>query len=193
MTRTISSARTSAPASTFLALKKEYLAADTQRESVILQGRRVISASKRVIRDCLGGRQANLGELESAFKCLQKLVGSTGIPQPSYRAAAQEYCEAVFLAAYVSGKALPGHKILGCDAESYILGLCDLSGEIFRYAVNSALAGDFTVMERARLFLGQVYDELSELPLRGDARRKFDGIKYDLNKMDDHLLRRKSS
>ena len=65
----------------------------------------------------------------------------------AYRIAIQEYVEAVcFYSVIVNGK-LPGHKTLGAMPEHYLLGLCDLTGELSRRATNLAIAKEVKKVE----------------------------------------------
>ena len=83
-------------------------------------------------------------------------------------------------------------KELGFDAESYIGGLCDLSGELVRRAINSAISGKNSEALAIKQFISDLYGELMQFDFRnGEIRRKFDGIKYDLRKLEDMALQLK--
>eukprot|EP00899_Mesostigma_viride_P025490 jgi/Mesvir1/6125/Mv00829-RA.1 len=74
------------------------------------------------------------------------------------------------------------------DLEDYLIGVCSLSNELPRYVINRATAGDYACAERVSSFLNELFAGFRQLNLRNDVlRRKFDGIKYDLKKVEEVL------
>lgn len=176
----------------FAELKNELEAGDAKREELIAKTRELIKQSKTVIYALQRGdaktAAAVLAGMKKEVKLLepfQKDASHASATKP----AIQEYVEAACFNEFVlTGKMLP-RKELGVSAEHYIAGLCDLSGEIVRKAVNAAINDDSKTVVRAKKFVEELYYGLLQFDLRnGELRKKFDGLKYDLKKMEDLLL-----
>ncbi|KAI5064078.1 hypothetical protein GOP47_0020748 [Adiantum capillus-veneris] len=76
----------------------------------------------------------------------------------------------------------------GLDLEDYLVGLCNLSNELPRYVVNQVTTGDYDCAKRASVFLSDLYAAFRMLNLRNDLlRKRFDGMKYDLKKVEEVL------
>ena len=71
----------------------------------------------------------------------------------------------------------------------YILGLCDLTGELVRKAVYLAGKGKVKDVIRIKELVDTLYGELLSFDFReNEIRRKFDSMKYDLKKLEDLVL-----
>ena len=80
-------------------------------------------------------------------------------------------------------------RIWECPAMTYLKGVCDLSGELVRAAVNAAILKDYERSEQLQVFIKALYDELLLFNFRnGPLRRKFDAVKYGVDKLTDLLL-----
>ncbi len=171
----------------FLAIRKEMEGLDEKREKSIAVSREIIKLSKRVIYSV---HRDNLAEAKKFMDSLNDVVGKLKLlktfEEGHYRTAMQEYVEAACFYGFVASGNLPRKNDLGVSADHYILGVCDLSGELVRRAINSAAKGKNEDALAIKDFLEQLYGELLEFDFRnGDIRRKFDGIKYDLQKLED--------
>ncbi len=176
----------------FMNLKKEIETVDAKRETLIGETRGILKASKGAIYSLQRGdnkaAEKILAELKpkiAALKAYSEDANYASVTKPPI----QEYVEAACFSEFINtGKVLP-RKELGVSAENYIAGLCDLSGEIARKAVNAAINDDAKTVISAKTFIENLYYGLMQFDFRnGDLRRKFDGIKYDLKKMEDLLL-----
>jgi predicted translin family RNA/ssDNA-binding protein len=179
-------------------LRREMEKADKVRESVIRKSRDVIKMSKTVIgavhRDEMerAGRALSLmkkdvDELKKEAKQNPKLEYE-GI----FRVAIQEYVEALSLNEFVKKGKLLEYTEEFLDIEHYLMGLCDLSGELVRKAINSCIKEKYKLAVKIREFLEEIYVEMSKFELRnGELRRKYDGIKYDIKKLDDVVFQLK--
>ncbi len=176
----------------FASLKKEIEAVDAKRETLIAQTREILKASKGAIYSLQRGdnkaAEKALAELKpkiAALKPYSEDANYASVTKPPI----QEYVEAACFREFInSGRILPREKI-GVSAENYVAGLCDLSGEIVRKAVNAAINDDSRTVISAKKFIESIYYGLMQFDFRnGELRRKFDGIKYDLKKMEDLLL-----
>lgn len=174
---------------------KEVKEFDSQRELLIKKSRDVLKLSKQLIysvhRDELKESeklaktmQKELTELDSFVKKNPKMYH-----QGSYKVAVQEYVEAMLYFNFVKEKKILTRKDLNVDTDYYLLGLADISGEVFRKAVHEASKGNYKIVFVIRKLVENIYNELLKFDIReSDLRRKFDSIKYDLNKLEDLCL-----
>ena len=172
--------------------RKKIESFDEKRELLIKDSRKVIKTSKLLIYSL---HRKELKEAENfAVQIkneLSELEKHTALHDelkysPSYKIAVQEYVEAMAFFQFISEKRLVSRKELNVDAEAYILGICDLTGELVRKAINSAIAKDFKLASDIKDFVSELYGELLKFDFRnGMMRKKFDSIKYDLKKLED--------
>ena len=165
---------------------------DEQREILIKKTRDVIKLSKQIINSV---HRNELEKAQTLIKQIQeKLVELNKITkeQPalhysgSYKVAVQEYVDAITYFNIIKNKKLPTHDDLKVELEYYLLGVIDLTGELVRKAINSAIKKDYKTSIEIKDFISDLYTELLKLDLRNsELRRKFDSIKYDLNKLED--------
>ncbi|CAL9092638.1 unnamed protein product [Musa textilis] len=74
----------------------------------------------------------------------------------------------------------------GLDIEDYLIGLCFMSNELPRYVVNQVTAGDYDCPRKVLKFLTDLHASFRMLNLRNDfLRKKFDGMKYDLRRVEE--------
>ncbi|MBW3011154.1 hypothetical protein KY335_04110 [Candidatus Woesearchaeota archaeon] len=174
----------------FKEIKKEMEKYDAKREDLIKKSRDVIKFSKEIIyaihRKDLKSAEESVKKIDKALSDMTKEVKKDPkLDIGSYRVAVQEYVEALCYFAFVKNKKLPTHKDLGVTSEYYLLGLCDLTGELVRKAINSAIKGDTKPAFEIKDFVEELYNELMLFDFRGgELRKKFDSIKYDLGKLD---------
>ncbi|MBU0461597.1 MAG: hypothetical protein KJ574_03340 [Nanoarchaeota archaeon] len=84
---------------------------------------------------------------------------------------------------------MPTSSSLKVNDEHYILGVCDLTGELVRKAINSVINDDYKTAKDIHAFVSELYEELSKFSFfSGELRKKYDSIKYDLKRLDDLLL-----
>ena len=164
----------------------------TPREELIASSREIVKQSKKAIyalqRGDAEGAEATIAEMKKGIGQIGKYSENENYAS-AVKPAIQEYVEAACFNEFVkSGKMLKREKI-GVSAEHYLAGLCDLSGEIVRKAINAAINDDPETVVTAKKFIEELYYGMQQLDLRnGELRRKFDGLKYDLKKMEDVLL-----
>lgn len=74
----------------------------------------------------------------------------------------------------------------GVDIEDYLTGICLMSNELPRYVVNRVTAGDYDCPRQVLKFVTDLHAAFRMLNLRNDfLRKKFDGMKYDLRKIEE--------
>ncbi|MBW2976868.1 hypothetical protein KY347_05470 [Candidatus Woesearchaeota archaeon] len=172
----------------FKKIRKEIEDSDAKRELVIQRSREIISLSKRIIYALHRGdaKAASLyvKEIEKKKKALgnMPLQLDTNINQT----ALQEYVEALCYYHFLENKKIPTSTYLKVDNESYLMGLCDLTGELVRKAVNEVIKGRFSPAVEIKGLVEEIYSEFLKFNLRNsELRKKSDQIKWNLKKLED--------
>ncbi len=177
------------------AMRKEMLAYDSKRELLIKKSRDVLKLSKQIIyavhRDELKQAEHLIAEIKKEKTALQKLAGNDEflLTEGSYKVALQEYAEALLYFSVIHSKRLATKKDLAIPTFYYVLGLCDLSGELVRKAVYLAGKDRYAEVIEIKNLVDSIYGELLAFDFRdNEIRRKFDSVKYDLRKLEDLVL-----
>ena len=165
--------------------------ADLQREEVIKQSRAIVRKSKEVIYSLHRDDKVDLKEINAMFEALNFFVSDkpklkyTG----SFKVAVQEYVEAVSLYEILKNNRLPTNLELKLEPDHYLLGLIDVTGELVRRAINQSIKGNFQESVKLKEVVSSIYDELMLFDFsNGELRKKFDSIKYDLQKLENLIL-----
>ena len=176
----------------FAKLQKEFQDYDEEREKLIKKSRDVLKLSKQIIyalhRDEVSKADSLVKEIEKELKELESIARHSNkmAYEGSYKIAVQEYVEAILYYNFVKTGKLVDLKVL---AEHYILGLCDLPGELTRRAVYMAGKGRVEEVSRIRDLVDSIYGEFLKFDFRdNEIRRKVDAVKYELRKMEDLML-----
>ena len=167
-------------------IRKELAAFEAKRESVIRQSREIINLSKRIIyalhRNDIKTASSLVKDIEKKKKSLTNVRFDTNINA----VALQEYAEAICYYHFVKNKKVPTATSLKIGNESYLLGLCDLTGELVRKAVNEVINKNFKVALEIKNLVEEIYGEFLKFNLRnGELRKKSDQIKWNLKKLED--------
>src|SRR3989338_5832731 len=178
----------------FSALRQQIEKEDAERDVVINKSREVIKLTKTVIyaihRNEIKKAETTKKALDKAFDEVRNVA--SGNHHGAYRAAAQEYVEAVSYLYYIKNQKLIPESELRLDAESYLLGICDLTGELGRRVVNSVIKEDYEEFRRIKDIIINIYEEMQLFDLRNsELRKKVDGIKYEVKKVEDISLQLK--
>ncbi|MBN2881523.1 hypothetical protein JXM83_05740 [Candidatus Woesearchaeota archaeon] len=180
----------------FLNIAKDYDAYDLLREDLIACSRLVLKESKKLIFGLNRNSDVNLDDIKKSFDSMNSVVAKNDIllSEGSYSIAVQEYVEAVVYYYVVRERRVPSKVELNVPDELYMLGICDLAGELTRYAVNSSISGQYDVAVEMRDFLSDLYSILLEFnPRNGNLRKKIDGVKWELRKIEDLILSNKKN
>ena len=117
---------------------------------------------------------------------LKKGKFDTGI----MRVALQEYVEAAAYLYFIKHGKLITKKECGVDYESYLLGLCDLTGELMRKAVNEVINKNEGAVYIIRDLISGLYEQFLAFDLRNsELRKKSDSIKWNLTKVEDIIYK----
>jgi len=176
-------------------IQKEFNDSDSQRELLIKKTRDVLKLSKQLIyslhREDLESSKTLEKDIKKSFSELQQIADKS--PElrysGSFKISAQEFVEAMCYYGFVVENKIPSHKELGVSPNFYLYGLCDLTGELVRKAINDAIKGRWDSALKIKEVVEEIYGELLQFDFReGEIRKKFDSIKYDLKRLDDVAL-----
>ncbi len=180
----------------FKLMKDEFESFDNFREELIKLSRKVLQNSKKSIyalhRGDVKGAKSLLDDVKKLISSAEVIISKdhhlAGVG--AYSDALEEFVEASCYFGYVKDKKIPTHSDLKVDADVYLPGLCDLVGELVRKAINAAIKNDFKTALEIRDFVQAVYEELMMFDFRNSpVRKKFDSIKYSLEKLEDLALK----
>jgi len=129
--------------------------------------------------ECLEKAKTIILGLNSAYKKEAEIF-----TEGSYRAAIEEYTEAKLFSLFVYNKAIGAIKDFTIDSDTYVGGLSDVVGEIYRFAIKSATEKKFDEVERCYLAAEEIVSEMVDMNLTGYNRQKFDQAKSALQKME---------
>lgn len=167
---------------------------DKKRSSIIHESRTLLKLSKQLIYSLHRNNTKESNELHSKIKkqknkldkiaCTNKKLFYEG----SYNAAIEEYVESFCFYEFIKNKKIPTRKQLGVQTEIYLTGICDLTGELSRKAVNSIIKHKIRDAEKIKELVEEIYGELIKFNLtNGHLRKKYDSIKYNLKKLEEMM------
>ncbi len=174
----------------FPTIKEEIEHFEKKREGLILITTKIVQLSKEII---YATHRKEFAHAEKKVKEARQLLAEvrSEVEQDAkldigaYKVAVQEYVESLCYLRFIRQEQLPTHQELTISAEYYLLGLCDLVGELSRAAMNAAINDDHALVERIRQFVYTFNDELMQINFRnGELRKKVDGVRYELQKLD---------
>ncbi|RMD57427.1 hypothetical protein D6825_04060 [Candidatus Woesearchaeota archaeon] len=181
---------------TFTKLRKAFEEYDKKREALIALSRNILKTSKKAI---YSAHRGNLKEAQELLEKAKKKIKEAKkiakkdehlLTSGAYSDSLEEYVEASCYIAYLKNRELPKPEDLGVDHHTYLPGLCDLVGELVRAAINSAAKGDHKTALEIKRDVEDLYSELMLFDWRNTpVRRKFDSIKYGLEKLEDLALK----
>ncbi len=170
-------------------LKKDYDTHESERRQIISLSNIVLHDSKRVIfslhRWDKKKASQSLVEIEKILVNLEKKFGYPRLAQEgAYKAGVEEYVEAKLLFKLVSGGKVDVIDGIKINVESYLSGICDLTGELVRQAVNQAAKGKMKEVLNIKEMIEEIMVELVEFDMTGYLRTKYDQAKINLRKIE---------
>jgi predicted translin family RNA/ssDNA-binding protein len=176
----------------FAQIRRELSNYDLSREELIKKGRDVLKLSKQLIYSIHRSNSKEINELMKNIVKKKKeldrisLKNKNLICEASYSDAIQEYVEALCYYYLIKDKRIPTRKELSVNTEDYLLGICDLTGELVRKAVSLTVKRDFNKVALIKDFVEEIYGEFLKFNLRnGQLRKKSDSIKWNLKKLEE--------
>ncbi|MFT4311850.1 MAG: hypothetical protein ACMXYF_01340 [Candidatus Woesearchaeota archaeon] len=170
--------------------KQELEEYEQKREQLIIQARIVLTKAKKLI--FLVHKRSQIDTLKEQvifeFETLRQLVLKAPLLQQEgmYSEASQEYCEAILFSQLVLEQPLAKPKDLEVTTTDYLLGLCDVTGEIVRFVVQNTIERQFDRALILRNIVQDIYEQLLTLNQRhAHLRKKVDMVRWNLQKLDD--------
>ncbi len=174
-------------------INKELKRLEDLRENSIKISRSIINLSKQIIHNL---HKNDIKKAEEFVKEINKLVKAL----PNERAndlniditAIQEYVEAVAYYELIKNNKLPTRKELNVDTITYLMGLCDLTGELIRKITNLLINDKMGEAKKIKDIISEIYNEFVHLDIHhGELRKKADMLRWNMEKAEDVLLRSK--
>jgi translin len=170
-------------------IRRHMLAHSEMRRVVIKRSDDALHLSKRAI---FAIHRDDLEEAEEKIVDADKLLRSLSVEfkknpelknEGSYRASLEEYVEVYLLLAFMRGEKISRVPFDMSD-ETYVAGLSDVVGELYRLAIHYATVGDRASVERVLALATDIVGELIECNLTKYLRTKFDQAKSALSKIE---------
>jgi predicted translin family RNA/ssDNA-binding protein len=174
----------------FLAeLKKDYQANESQRRQIISASNNILFEAKKTIfalqRQDFKIAEEKIIENEKSLTNLESRFGFERLHREgAYKAAAEEYLEGKTLFLVIKNKKIEATKGLHLDYESYLGGVCDMIGELVRYATNQAAKGKFSEVAKIKKIAEDIMGQLIDFDMTGYLRTKYDQSRGHLRKLE---------
>ncbi len=174
----------------FEEIKQRFEAFDLKREGIIKESRDILKLSKQAIysvhRDDLAKAETQLAAAEKVKAKLDaEIACDSALRTGGYGHALEEYVEARTFLSFVKDGTVPTMKSLGVCADEYLGGLADLTGEFCRRAVVAATKLRTDEVSSIHTAIEEIYGQFVTFDFRnGELRRKYDSIKYNLQKVE---------
>lgn len=170
-------------------LKKDYKANESERRQIISASNNILFEAKKTIfslqRNDLKIAEEKISQIEKAFKDLEKRFGHERLNREgAFKAAAEEYLEGRTLYLVINNKEIEKLKDLSFDYESYLGGICDMIGELVRYATNQAAAGKLSKVAKIKKISEDIMGQLIDFDMTGYLRTKYDQARGHLRKLE---------
>jgi len=170
-------------------LKKEHEENNSERRQIISLANIVLHDSKRVIfslhRGDIKKAEESLNEIEKILSKLNKNFGFIRLyVEGAYKAAVEEYVEAKTFYMSLHNKKIDKFKNIQLNYETYLGGICDLTGELVRRATNEVAQGNFKEVNRIKKVINDIMAELIEFNMSGYLRTKYDQARGNLRKIE---------
>ncbi len=163
------------------------------KDEVIGTGVKVNRLSKSVIysliRDDVETARKYIGEMQGLVNRLRDLI----IKYPMYYNNAvislQEYVEAMTMWFFITENRVPSPSELGVDAEPYINGIADFTGELSRKATEELIRNNLDFAMKAKQVMEELYlDLLSLEPRDYEMRKKVDYVSSNINWLNEKIF-----
>ncbi len=170
-------------------LKDNYKSNEADRREIGAAANGVLFDAKKTIfaiqKNNFKEAAVKLAAIETALVSLEKRFGFERLrKEGSYKAAAEEYVEARTFFDIIKKKKITAVTNVYLDYESYLGGVCDLIGELVRYATNRAAAGKFNEVAKIKKIADDIMAQLVDFDLTGYLRTKYDQARGHLRKLE---------
>lgn len=179
----------------FMRMRESIESFEEKREEIIKLAKDILKQSKKSIFACHRGNLNKARELldkvkKKIFEMKKLVVNNHYLITNLYYDALEEFVESECFYSFLKNKKIPSNEELNVSVELYLQGLCDLTGELTRKAVNDLINGDKSSVFEIKEFVSELYEELLQFDFRNSSlRRKYDAIKYSLEKLESLALK----
>jgi len=170
-------------------LKKDYRANESERRQIISASNNILFEAKKTIfalqRQDTKTATIKLADIEKALKNLEQHFGAERLHREgAYKAAVEEYLEGKIFSAVIQNKKIEAVSGLSLDYEGYLGGICDMIGELVRYATNQAATGKFAAVAKIKKSAEDIMTQLIDFDMTGYLRTKYDQSRGHLRKLE---------
>lgn len=171
-------------------LKKHFLSYAEKRRDIIKTSDDTLHLCKRAIfamhRDNMKEAKEKITKAEKSFKQMAKKYKNDkqATNEGAYKAALEEYVEATLLYQFLTKGKLTKITTITIPNASYVAGLCDVPGELYRYAIKSATEGNLDMVKKCAAMAQEISGSLIEFNLTKYLRNKFDQAKNAVQKIE---------
>lgn len=177
----------------FNAVRQELLSYAAKRRGVIKETGDAQHLAKKAI---FARQRDNAAEAHDYLQKAEKIImdlnakhkKDAGIfEEGSYKAALEEFVEASIFNQYLQKKTIGKLAKIKVEPDIFIGGLCDVPGELLRYAIKSATEKKYDEVKKCHQTAEAIVGELVDMDLTGYNRQKFDQAKQALHKLEQVL------
>lgn len=170
-------------------IKRDYVNKVGERRQIISLSNIILHNSKRAIFSLhkMDFRNAEdlLNDAEKALVGLEKKFGHNRLSEEgAYKAGTEEYVEAKMFHRVLTGKKVDKINKITLDTDSLLGGICDLTGEMVRKAINEASKGNYGEVGKIKEAINEIMAELVEFDMTGYLRTKYDQARTNLRKIE---------
>ena len=170
---------------------KQYNKDDLLREKVIKLSRTITKSSKQAIyaihRKDIKSAEKLIKESEKNITQANKIVKEAKINlSNNIKSGLEEYVEAKTFFTFITKNKIPLLKdFKNVPYELYMQGLSDFTGEIAKISVSLAIENKQKEIKEIKNIIEEIHSVFIKFDFRsGELRKKFEGIKYNLNKVE---------
>lgn len=170
-------------------LRDDYIQKNNERRQIISRSNIILNNAKKAIfaihRDDLKLAEERLSENEDIIKKMKNDFGeSRAVEEGAFMAGLEEYAEAKLFFNFIKTGQIDKIKEVKIPLESYLGGLCDLTGELIRLATNKAIEKKFSEIGEIKNIINEVLNELIDFDITGYHRTKYDQARTNLKKIE---------
>ncbi len=170
-------------------LKASYQESNSERRQIISASNNILFQAKKIIfalqKSDFKKAEIDLKKIEVDFLALEKNFGANRLnKEGAFKAAAEEYMEAKTFFWIIKDKKIEKVKDLNFEYEAYLGGVCDMVGELVRYATNQAAQGKFAVVAQVKKKAEIIMEELADFDMTSYLRTKYDQARGHLRKLE---------
>ncbi|BDR92955.1 haloacid dehalogenase [Vulcanisaeta souniana] len=163
------------------------------KDEVIGTGVKVNRLSKSVIysliRDDVETARKHIGDMQRLVNKLRDLITKYPMYYNNAVISLQEYVEAMTMWFFITENRIPGLSELGVDAEPYVNGIADFTGELSRKATEEMIKNNLDFALRAKRVMEELYlDLLSLEPRDYEMRKKVDYVSSNINWLNEKIF-----